>query len=70
MRDIARAYMHGAFKKLDHPHEEQGGQGGRRGSKMGGSLTQRTLKTPAKRLTEALQRLDAKKAQATWLGLV
>ena len=68
MRDIARAYMHGTFQKLDQGRDEQGGKGGkggRRGSKMGGSVTQRSLETPAKRLTKALQRLDAKKAQAT-----
>ena len=58
VRDIARAYMADTFQKLD-----TGGR--RRGSKMGGSVTQRSLKTPAKRLTDALQKLDAGKAKAT-----
>ena len=58
VRDIARGYMAEDFKQLD--------SGRRRGSKMGGSATRRSLKTtPAKRLTAALQRLDAGKAKAT-----
>ena len=62
VRDIARAYMADKFQKLA---KGETNQGRRRGSKMGGSVTQRSLKTPAKRLNDALQKLDAGKAQAT-----